>query len=218
MSDPPDAPLGFAALPGPLRARVEAELSPGERLLWAAQPNPNRPGGPIRSRSKSLVWSLAWTALGVFWLLLSFRQASRIDVPPNPLWIVGIVFGAIASVVSFFFWAGMVAGRVESGPARDREGQELYALSDRRALIWQPVVGSSGVTVRQYPRGSIRHTSIERLEYPDGSGDLLFGTGYPQPGFRGVAEVRRLDDLVRHVLIDPSLPPPAHDEDYEEPF
>ena len=224
LNDPPATPLGFAALPGPLRARIEAELAPGERLLWAAQPDPKRPRGARRSRASTWVWAMGWTALALICLPGSLVASSHLGTRYEALGVLGVVLGAPAAVAAFLVFVHLVADRTKNGPIEARLLGELYALTDRRALIWQPVENARAVSLHQYPRGDVLPKDIERIEYPDGSGDLRFGGHFQAIGFLGVAEVRRVDSLFRQTLVaPPSVAPPQiatslNLDDYEEPF
>ena len=70
-------------------------------------------------------------------------------------------------------------------------------------MIWVPIGRSVAMKVHTFTRGSIKGQELHRVQYPDGSGDLFFRNEFLQPaGYLDVAEVRRVEDLVRRFLID----------------
>jgi hypothetical protein len=77
-------------------------------------------------------------------------------------------------------------------------------VTDRRAIIWSPVAGSDAVRVHLFPRGSIKPEQIERTQFPDGSGSLsIQGTSTHHGRFEGIADVRRVEALVRRFPVAP---------------
>jgi hypothetical protein len=94
---------------------------------------------------------------------------------------------------------------------RARARQVCYALTDRRAIVWEPRF-FRGVEVRSY--GPAQLGKIRRTEYPDGSGDLVFeevitfgrnSEGYTttnrqRHGFLCIANVRQIEELLRKAL------------------
>ena len=230
MLEPPTSPLGLAALPEALRARIEAELAPGERLLWASQPEPGRPRGPRRSTVSVWIWLGGWVTLG------GMNLAGLLFLPHRfesgfVLLILGLFGSGIATTL---IGTHLLASFTKHGSWRRRSGLELYALTDRRALIWGPAERSTAAIVTQILPGSVHADLIVRLEYPDGRGNLTWGANASDPdqdGFFGVAEIRQVDALVRRILTTPDLIPPSRrtanwrfrpstndPDDTEEPF
>ena len=84
-----------------------------------------------------------------------------------------------------------------------------YALTDRRAILWTPNVYNAlpgAVEVCSVFRGNIK--TIHRIEYPDGTGDVVFNRfaseeGWMNTSFDGIPDVRRVEDLVRRTLMGP---------------
>lgn len=221
MTGPLAEPLGLADLPGPLRARIEAELAQGERLLWASQPDPNGKRGWRRSLASAGVWLAVWIVLGLTSLLGMFF------LPPwfqsgIGLFVVALIASGCGVALLLPYLFSLLASEAAWS---SRVRLDLYALTDRRALIWSPAARSGAVAVQQFVPGTIRAERIERAEYADGSGDLTFEPatgGYEQDGFYAVADVRRVDELFRRVLVEPApWPKPAAIpdlDDFEEPF
>ncbi len=88
----------------------------------------------------------------------------------------------------------------------------IYALTDRRALIWEPGWFRDRYTVRSYAREGLGR--MVRVDRADGSGDLVFEEYYTrstdsdgtssttrhQRGFMGIDGVREVEELVRLTL------------------
>lgn len=190
-------------LPDDLRALVKSELRPGERLLWAARavrPPSDTPG--FQGNGTGLAWFVgsAGVALGsLAYILGAFGPPSEVAVILIKL--LAFMSGVVASGIAIGL-ATMLAGRAS---ARRRAALVAYALTDARAILWRPRHGTQAVEIYTFPARSL--ASIHRAEFPDGSGDVIFGDDSPDwitQGFLGVAEVRRVEALAREHLLDPS--------------
>ena len=111
---------------------------------------------------------------------------------------------------------GSLFGAISGMNRRRRVAGRLYALTDSRAIIWEPLPKTDAVTVHTFPKGTIRGEHVRRLQFPDGSGDILFRNAYEVPkGFFGVADVRRVEELIRRFLLAPE-PSPNPEPSYTE--
>ncbi len=198
-------------LPADLAARVKAELEPGESLLWASQavcPMP-KPGqysteeGP--NVSAFVIWTLGLWTLAAITGLASLGQFGWISDEAETYLIMAsltlVTIGAMlaGSLVVHGFKAGF--------GALMRKGERLrpiYALSDRRAIIWVPQSRLSAFQVIHQPARSL--SGVHRIELPDSTGDVIFESGqshWSPGGLKGVSDVRRVEALARSVLVDP---------------
>ena len=200
-----DEPLAIevGAIPDDLKAWVKPELAPGERLLWAARAisRPTNTAEWLTKISLFLVGFLGSSGLflaGCFgWLGNSIAAYSA---------LLGLL-GVITGLIGFAILLGMLGGwSIRRSQRRLIEGN-VYALTDRRAILWKRRVGIDAIEVHSFACGKIARVS--RLEYPDGSGDVFFafprdeeGFYFGERGFLGVAEVRRIEEMVRKTLID----------------
>lgn len=192
----------YEPMPEDLSERIKPELSPGERLLWAAWERPAGAGEAPPFLYGS-IWALGFLVLSALGFAGLFGYLGRRFAPIEVL--CGTV-GVLAGIIGFFIPVGMLGSWVTERGARSALKRKYYALTDRRAILWTPRAGSSAVEVRSFPRGTI--AAVHRAEYPDGSGDVLFErtpTDRYQPavGFEGIADVRRVEDLARRVLLAP---------------
>jgi hypothetical protein len=192
-------------LPEDLIQLVKPELQPAERLLWASRARPKPEKTRRRSTPSSLYYATMFLAIsfGVFSVFLGPLREMLVGVE-GPLIVVGVltaVVGVINVIVPIGRW-------IEHGSSGGQSKPNVYALTDRRAIIWFPQRAAGGVEVHAIARGSV--VSVHRLEYPDGSGDVRFTfrqapMSFSASGFAGVEDVRLVEELVRRTLIDPGL-------------
>ena len=179
------------SLPPELERRVADELAPGERLVWTGQPRPDlamRPAGCL------VPFGIVFAVFAVFWMVGATVVTGGF-LAPCGLPFLGVGIALIASPA----WL------------RRQARNTVYALTDRRALVWEPGWFGS-VTVRSYTAAGLGHMS--RSERADGGGDLVFEefstTNYSNDGprsyttrrgFLGIDRVRAVEELVRQTLL-----------------
>ena len=200
--------------PEPISAWVKPELEPGERLLWAGSPiDAGRVGRIVYPTAVVWVIGLGSLSAACGWMFCNYQDrlmALGFDAPVA-------ITGFFAGLVAFFAFLGLLSQGWSRGEERRRIIHQTYAITDRRVIVWQPSPGSQAVEIRSFPRGMVK--SIRRLQQPDGSGDVLFEvhgtTAFPPPAFRRVADVRRVEDILRQCpdvsFTPPATPPPVED-------
>jgi len=154
----------------PIYKRAEAELLPGERLLWVGQPVKTRRamfgGGKAGNKAAVLAVVLGLQIMlilggGVFMMTSSGDTAAgtTTTTPAGTPWIAITIAGFMVLVAVMLavlsFWR--VAARAKN---------TLYAITDRRALL------ISGSSVQSYGERDIQF--VERKMHRDGTGDVLF--------------------------------------------
>jgi hypothetical protein len=185
-----------------IRSRVKSELHPGERLLWASGSLPLMASPGVRTIITSLL------AL----VLFTYAMASLSLLVQNPLGQIGpfITFGVISGIVCLCLVLGSFASWHQRRTDRARAAETFYDVTDRRAILWKPSYKKGAVEIHTIPRGKL--VNVHRIEYADGHGDVIFSYqrvgndevgGWRPIGFEGVAEVRRVEELVRRILLDP---------------
>lgn len=195
MKDDWDEEFGDDILGEGDRARVKAELDQSERLLWIGRPidraAPLGRGFAVFAAIDAIAW------VGAALATLSIRRRG---------WGHGDAAGAVtlALAVAGMLSCGLALFLLLRRSTRRRLAGTLYALTDRRAILWQPSARGGGVEVHSFGRGAAKR--VHRVEYPDGSGDVVFqqstemdALGTPR-GFEKVAEVVRVERLVREAL------------------
>jgi hypothetical protein len=184
-----------------LRARVKAELEPGERLLWVAR---SLPPDVATGMGYFIAFGigLLLVACGVGVLSFSFGRQS---VPTSDSIVGGIVLMLLGCATD----VGTIWARVRAGVERIRQANTLYAVTDRRAISWVPEAKDDAVRVHSLGQGRIK--DVSRVEKPDGTGTLEFTLTpqtleYPahKEEFKYIPEVRRVEQLVRNHLTSPA--------------
>lgn len=178
-------------IPRELTALVDTELQPGERIVWTGQPLPSR----FARRSLGMViFAIPWTAFAVFWI----AAACQFKIPDFsqgggffPLFGLPFVLVGVG-MLSSPFWMRRSARRT------------VYALTDRRALVLGGGAWRS-LSVRSFGPEKLR--DLRRVQYPDGSGDLIFERTIHENshnnrqstdhGFLAIREVKDVETLAR---------------------
>lgn len=174
------------------RSGVDAELQPGETILWTGKPLASRIA--LQNRQALVTGVLALAALYV--VLTGVAAASIFS-----FFIFGCGFtwlAALFMLLPLYYFARPVSDYLAAG-------RTIYAVTDRRALIIKP--GFGGKTVQSY-----NHIEqIERRELSGGKGDLIFASE-TQParsrarqrkiGFFGIANPREVEQLMLGILGD----------------
>lgn len=198
-----EAPGAFR-IPAELAAPFEPDLGPGERLLWVGVSHSRW----ARPRDG---WRGFIVAAGAF-LLSAGTLSAFLDPRFAPIGVLCGVIGVLAGTAGTLV---LVAASLTAGQ-RYREGKVLrqvaYAITDRRLIVRRPVSDSQGVEVLAIEPGEV--LTVHRLEFPDGTGDVVLALGdahHGQPlSLAAIDEVRRVETLARQVLLSsPSsiLPP-----------
>lgn len=175
-------------------ARVRAEVAPDERLLWVGKPgrDPGSRGGSIVAFGLILLLG----AVGMRWF-----AASEDPAVGDPTWLF---LGALVALeLACFLAIGLMIYALVRRANRARRRITLYALTDRRAIIWRPAGRPGGVEVAMFRRGGVHE--VRRVEFPDGSGDLRL---YPTADsgamtvFARVPAIVAVERLARQALLE----------------
>lgn len=206
-----DSPLfGDARLPDVLDARVRAELEPSEQLLWVGQPHPGRFG---RMAIPLVLFGIPWTAFAVFWVAMAsgpmfFGAGGANNAGPGVggFFVCFPLFGLPFILIGLFFLTSPYW-------LRRKAKRTCYALTDRRAILWEAGMTPGSMEVRSYRPADFE--KMFRRDFPDGSGDLMFeepitvqrssgryATFNTQGhGFMGIENVREIEKLLRKELL-----------------
>lgn len=191
-------------LPEHLRQRIEEELGKGEKLYWVGMP----------SRRIVLIRSLFYPILGtiVFLVVMAVFIVPSLVQPQRP----GQGFANVL-VVGFFGLIFLAGGIATPLMALWRAGRTCYALTNRRAIVWQAGL-FGGVEMENY--NAARLANMHRRDmwiFGNGGGDLVFrsrtivtvttsrhSTNVSESttyyGFLALEEVRKVERLVREVM------------------
>lgn len=202
MGDGPPPSLELSELDEALLGLIKPELASGERLIWAARSRGDR----RRSRARYL-WPIVWLAGLLLFSVLCFAILPLRIVPGEffvgTLTILGTTAFATSLVLGVIVVFRFVVDLFHSW----RRVPDVYAVTDRRAIIWAASDTPGAIDVVITPRGTIHPHQIQRTQHPDGSGDLHFGGFRSHSSFRGVDDVRRVEILVRTYLVASSQEP-----------
>jgi hypothetical protein len=189
-------------LPLDLADIVNGELNTGERIVWLSQPLPSR---YARMGLPAVLFAIPWTAFAIFWI----AGASGFKMPDFSSFqglfpLFGLPFVLVGlGMFSAPYWMRRAAMRT------------AYLITDQRAIVIKAHVWR-GFTIRSF--APERLTDLERTQYPDGSGNLIFERqqrrdcdGDPQTtrtGFIAIENVKEVENLIRD-LAERSKPPEA---------
>lgn len=186
------------ALPDRLRQALHAELGPGERLVWAAQPIP---ASYLKKGVRKWFFFIPWTLFALFISVVGVRAVWQADIrgwdmmvmPGAPLVLLAIGTGALFQPLRM----------------RKRALCVVHAITNERALT----IDTSGplITRTYAPAGLV---DAHCADGPGDSGDLLLDPGFDKRkaleshlhrhGFMGIGEVRHVERLIGHLKRTPA--------------
>lgn len=203
------------SLPQALQDLLRDEIAPDERVRWVSQPQPR--GGLNWVLLPPVLFAIPWTLFSIFWIT---GAAGIFDGGfPAKERLVFAAFGIPFVLIGIMLLSTPLWMR-----RRVRKASEntLYVITDRRAIVFNGgYYGDGGLAlmsgfmlrmirpglvVQSFPPDQLR--TIERVQRPDGSGDLLFGTAAlpmqlnskPIPlrvGFYSIPDVREAERLLK---------------------
>lgn len=178
------------------QAVLRAELRPGEKITWWEQPDVRayaRLIGPLRK------FGLIFTCFAVGWMGLALVMSQlMIHLGKGVPWWVGLFpLGGVPFLLAGAF--------ILQQPMR-RARETVYGLADQRAITSESQWPMRSRVVRSYGPEKLTNPDLE--VHDDGTGSLVFervdsgvvakGQRMLAPcGFVGVADVRRVQGLVR---------------------
>jgi len=197
----------FWNLPPELQAQLDAELRPGERLLWAGQPSAKR---MARMGYLTALFGLPPLGFAIFWTATAAFMMWRAQAP--------LVFRVLFPLVGLPFIGVGLYTCMQPARLAARARRTWYAVTDRRCIVSVPTSGG-GFAIRNF--GPDRLQRLVRRVTADGSGDLLFdpdpGLSGPlwaglkpaarlpgaQAGFLGIENVKFVEELIERALVEP---------------
>lgn len=187
-------PLAKSGLSAAERERLEDELEKGERLLWAAKPDPKGP------------FVMGWLgAAGCFGIALVLLVIAVLTYVQKVGGVMSFVLGVMAVLLVGFGVALPFVNRV-------RYARTAYALTDRRALVWDCDWVARPRFTDYGPEDLAACKRLQFSQAADAVGHLLFarevtgkvgrGKVIRSHGFFYVAGVGAVEKLLREALID----------------
>ena len=163
-------------------AKIELELAPGERILWAGQP---KPGVRFTSADFFLIpFSIAWLGFSIFWMVMAIRIPDPVNAPA--LNVIFPLFGIPFILVGLY----LTVGRFWFD-ARKRS-RTYYSITNRRILALLP---SRKSELRSLDLKNLDEFTV--TEARDGSGMILF-TPWNIRKFEQIPKVREVETILRN--------------------
>ena len=205
----------LTTLPPDVRSRIQSELDSGERLLWAAQPDPKR---FARGSIFIVLFGIPWTAFALFWIFMASGGLwglfdGGMDFPRDqmPFQLISLCF-PLFGLPFVLIGLGML-----TAPhwAKRKALRTAYAVTDRRVILLEAGFWNS-ITTRTYMPPQLQR--MTRTERPDGSGNLILehytwrdsdgDRRHGQHGLMAIDRVRDVEELIRTNLLKPTQLPP----------
>jgi len=167
------------------RETIREEMTAGEKIVWEGKP---RLRWLFFLSLPLAVTGFAASLISWICLVESRGGAGILLIFPSLLVSIAMVFAPI-----WFVWRGVGT---------------IYVITNRRAIIGQPLL-IPGMQIRSYGPDSLGR--MLRNQRVDGSGDLIFeevgrsanrGRRFIRKGFLAVADVRRVETLLRETLLN----------------
>jgi len=200
--------LDSTELPEDLAAVVKPELMPRERLIWAARPDPVRDKVWLELLGTILccfgAMAISVLCFAVFAGAIGGKFGAKLQESDTTFAVLGVFF-VILGLMGFYAVTVQGVKNLMRGVCTFRA---VYALTDRRAIIWWPTHSTDGIGVFTISRSLVK--SVHRVDYPAGGGAVIFRfvdvLPYDAPhSFDRVRDVRRVEEYVRQVfLLDPA--------------
>jgi hypothetical protein len=181
-----------------------AGLEPGERIVWFGQPVVPPPVGPVGP-----ALALAGAALSLAVALGAWRVVYRDPTGGDGQFSL---IGLIAFVLAIALLIGLALVVSRRHRMRQRKKHSLFALSDHRAIVWEPRGAGGPLTIDSVVLSEVQGVRVWSGR-DDGTGDLVFeGTG-PAAGsdrtgpfaFDGLPEVREAAEQIRAFLVSAAV-------------
>lgn len=186
-------------LPSGLHERLTAELAPGERVLYAGQPNWRAQWG---QHIVLAIFGMGWLSIAVPFALLIWSEALGIPLP-------GVKTGGMGHVMAIFFSLFIIPFLLigvgcTAAPllAIRKSARTVHAVTDRRLLN---VSDRGKPEVESFNLQTINF--VKRRDGKDGYGSLQIGYGVtedaegdPRPlaiDWPGIPDAKRAEALIR---------------------
>jgi len=184
---------GLAASSVNMQAALDTEMQDGERVVWSGQPVPSR---YKKEMKPAVFFGLGFAALGAFFAVIGFTgMGQTASTGPGMEW-PPLIFGSLFVLIGLgVCQVPRFAGRIAN--------ITIYAVTDLRAI--EVISAPPQPKVRSWTPADM--TVIERVDYPDGIGDVYFarvrqpgGGGWQRVGFSAVASPAEAEKALRDLL------------------
>jgi len=186
-------------------AALKAEFEPGERILWSERAGP--PPSPTIGVFPAIFAAIICGASGFALMVLFGIHGLRAMGPAEMAFFLCLPPGALGLMTGI----GLIGKWVQHLRTRWNLAHTFYALTDRRAMVGSDAREPGEIAIGFFTSDMFDATLC--VEYRDGSGDVFFvqdgDVAWPEWGFRRISGAKRVEGLVRRVLlgISPELGP-----------
>lgn len=171
--------------------RIQSQLQSGEGIRWIGQPNPRT---MVIASIGIFLFGIFWTGFAIFWVC----GASGFKIPDFKN---GFSFFPLFGIPFVLIGFGMLLSPLIS---YCKAKMTYYVVTDRRALIFDD---ARETHIQSF--GPDKLQEIERIELPNGTGNIMFGytmstdlinTNRPvKVGFIGIPNVRSVETLISEI-------------------
>ena len=184
----------MSELPEPLMQKLRTELRAGEKIVWAAQPIA---GQMMKTSFWLWLFFIPWTLFSLFWT----AGANGFQWPDFSHWHIFSFFPLFGLPFIFIGLCGL------STPfwIQNKAKKTVYAVTNLRLLI---CVFGKTINIQAFHPKDVTH--INRLEKPNGSGDLYFLTQHwldsdgdartLKEGFKAVRDVKNVERIIEDFI------------------
>lgn len=161
-------------------ARLELELTPGERILWAGQPIPG-----IRFNAADfflIPFSLFWLGFAIFWTVMAARITD--DSTPRAIQLIFPLFGVPFILIGLYLTVGRFWQDVRL------RAQTYYGITSQRIILLHPSKGVQSIDLKH-----ISDFTVD--EGRNGEGTIWF-TPQNIRKFDRIAGVRQVESILRN--------------------
>lgn len=169
------------------------ELLEGEELLWSGRPDPQ--GKSIVSPARVFsILGLVYFPLGLLLVILGLILLFAVPGAASGGFLGALIPGGVFFILGLVFF---IVGQAVRFPTRNA----FYAITDRRVIIMR-----TGRYLRVVSYGKRAITQVQRIERPDGSGDLIFSGNSLPYGYYGNNEYNSSNARVGRLGVFSALP------------
>ena len=159
--------------PQNMDALIAHELEEGERVLWTGRPDPNNKSS-ASPMMPFYIMTAVFGLVGILLILIGFIVSTSVHGKSGSDALLGL---SIPGVV--FIFMALVFGIISLVYRPNLKGT-VYAITEQRIIS---VNSGNKLTVYSYGKNDIG--VLNRIEQPDGTGDLIFAINRQTGGYNG---------------------------------
>jgi hypothetical protein len=151
--------------PGDAQLRAQSELQSGESLVWTGTADPSR--AAITSLP-AMIFGIPFAGFALFWITQAYHATSSMSRSSNNAFVKGFSVFPIFGVPFLLIGAFVILTPLWNFL---KARSTVYAVTNQRVMV---ITGTTSRSVKSYTSADI--SSVEHVERPDGSGDIIIQT------------------------------------------